>query len=106
MKGGHNRLPGEREAARRMWDGGLPRKTIATLLNVSYHTVSKWRWQDGWGNRRRYEKRPINQARTVYHKDESGEKVSVEPGVVRFACPGCGMRSESVKGHGRCQEAA
>jgi hypothetical protein len=37
-----------------MWDGGLPRKRIAALLGVSYHTVSKWRWQDEWANRRRY----------------------------------------------------
>lgn len=59
MSGGWNAKPNERQAAERLWAAGVPRKRIAVLLGVSHHTVTNWRWRDGWRPRSDYASRPI-----------------------------------------------
>ena len=103
MSGGWNAMPEERRAAQRLWEAGTPRKRIAALLGVSTNTVSKWRWMDGWRNRRRYEDRPIRNPSPRYARGPGQARYAEpEPTPTVFRCPWCGGKASDPEGHSAC----
>ena len=95
------------------WTRGEPRQRMAWQLRCSERTLGREIHRLGLKPRRTKAppvragdltaKRTYNKAQSV---DGDGEKVNPLPGVVLFACPGCGHRAASPDGHPHCGQAA
>jgi hypothetical protein len=91
---------GQRRIARRLWDGGLPRKRIAAMLDVPELTIKDWRYRYDWPPRQgnhmaRRDPKRRSPRRSVPRHDHA----PIEMTATLFTCPRCGCRCEWPQGH-------